>query len=222
MFRKLVSLTAFVFLFCGSVYAQDWMPDKNLRAAVREALRLNDTELLTPAYVQLHLTNLQAINKGIVDLTGLEHATDLQFLVLSNNSISDLSPISSLIGLVYLNLGTNQISDVSPLSRLINLEVLGLSDNRIVDVSPLAGLTNLRELNLNSNLISNISLLAGLENLESLTIYGNLTNKLLLTLPLSKVLQFGYDQTCNLDRVSIIERIENRNYPSIFGAFGVE
>ena len=220
MFRKLVSITVFLFFLYGSVYSQDWMPDPNLQEAVREALGLDNTEILTVEYVQLHLTSLTATNKGIVDLTGLEHATDLQFLVLPNNNISDLSPLSSLIGLVYLNLGSNQISNISPLSRLINLEVLGLSDNRIVDVSPLAGLLNLKTLNLNSNQISDISSLERLDNLESLAVYGN-SNKVIYTLPLSKLMQFGYDQTCDVVHSSdIIERIENRNYPSIFGAFG--
>ena len=202
-----------------SVHAQDWMPDPALREAVREKLGIPADSPLTPAYVQLHLTGLQAINKGIVDLTGLEHATDLQVLVLARNEIQDLSPLSGLTGLVFLNLGSNQIADLSPLAGLENLELLGLGNNQIVDVSPLAELINLKKLSLGGNQISDLSPLAELENLEDLRL-NNAKGKVLSTLPLSKVIQFGYDETCDLESVPTSERIENREYPSMFGAFG--
>ena len=199
--------------------AEEWMPDPGLREAVREKLSIPADSPLILAYVQLHLTSLNAINKGIVDLTGLEHATDLQFLVLPNNEIQDLSPLSGLTGLVFLDLSGNQISDLSPLAGLENLEVLGLSGNQIVDVSPLAGLVNLKELWLVGNQIADLSPLAGLDNLEDLRVQGN-ADKVVFTLPLSKLIQFGYDETCDLESPSISERIENREYPSIFSAFG--
>ena len=96
-----------------TVHAQDWMPDRALREAVREKLGVPADHVLTPAYVQLHLTNLEATNKGIVDLTGLEYATDLQVLALRRNEIHDISPLSDLTGLVFLDLASNQISDLS-------------------------------------------------------------------------------------------------------------
>ena len=198
---------------------EEWMPDPALREAVREKLGIPADSPLTQAYVQLRLTGLRAINKGVVDLTGLEHATDLQNLVLPKNKISDLSPLSGLTGLVFLDLGDNEISDLSPLAGLVNLEVLGLSGNQIVDVSPLAGLVNLKKLSLVSNQIADISPLVGLENLENLEIHGN-TKGVLSTLPLSKLMQFGYDETCDLESVPISERVENREHPSIFGPFG--
>ena len=40
------------------------------------------------------------------------------------------------------------------------------------------------------------------------------------TLPLSKWMQFGYDETCDLEGVPISERVEDREYPSIFAGFG--
>ena len=143
----------------------------------------------------------------------------MQVLLLPRNEIHDLSPLSGLTGLVFLTLGGNQISDLSPLAELVNLEVLGLSGNQIVDVSPLTGLVNLKKLSLVGNQIADISLLAGLENLENLDIRHN-EKGVLSTLPLSKLLQFGYDETCDLEGVPISERIENREYPSILAPFG--
>ena len=119
-------------------------------------------------------------------------------MVLDDNQISDLSPLAGLVNLEELRLGRNQIREVSPLAGLVNLKVLSLSFNQIVDLSPLAGLPNL-------------------ENLE---IQGNEDNKVLSTLPRSKLMQFGYDETCDLPGVPISERIENREYPSIFSAWG--
>ena len=211
-----------IFVYNASVYAEDaeeWMPDPALREAVREKLSIPADSPLILAYVQLHLTSLNAINKGIVDLTGLEHATDLQFLVLPRNKIQDPSPLSGLTGLVFLDLSGNQISDLSPLARLENLEVLRLSENQIVDVSPLAGLVNLRELSLSGNQISDISPLVGLANLENLGIDRNEAG-VLSTIPLSKLLQFGYDEACDLEGVPISERVESREYPSVFSAWG--
>ena len=222
MYRRFVSLIVVLFIVMNIAYAQEehWMPDPELRKAVRDKLGVPADNLLTQAYVQLHLTNLEAINKGIVDLTGLEHATDLQFLALPRNEIHDISPLSGLLGLVYLVLDDNQISDISPLSGLVNLDYLRLGSNQITDVSPLGGLVNLKTLVLNNNQIVDLSPLAGLPNLENLEIQRNEDNKVLSTLPRSKLMQFGYDETCDLPGVPISERVKNREYPSIFSAWG--
>ena len=119
-----------------------------------------------------------------------------------------------------MNLGGNQISDLRPLAGLTHLETLGLWSNQIKDVSPLAGLVNLRELLLSSNPISDISPLAGLENLENLEISNTNTKGVLSTIPISKLIQFGYDETCDLEGVPISERVESRKYPSVATLFG--
>ena len=215
-----------ILVYNASVYAQneeEWMPDPVLREAVRERLIQQgigipeDTPLTPASITRMGGLDIRAMN--ITSLKGLEHAVNLQTLVAYDNQIQDLRPLADLKEIHYLNLGVNQISDLSPLAGLVSLEVLGLSNNRIVDVSPLAGLVNLKMLSLTTNQIADISPLAGLENLESLEIYGN-ANEVLSTLPLSKLMQFGYDETCDLEGVPIPERIENRDHPSIFGAFG--
>ena len=223
------------------VSAEEWMPDPALRAAVREKLGIPAHNPLTLAYVQLHLTELIATDKGIVDLTGLEHATDLQVLALRRNQIHDISPLSGLTRLVFLDLSENLISDLRPLGALTRVEELKLADNQIKDISPLAGLVNLKRLVLSINLVSDISPLAGLVKLEELNISNNpiadispllglenledirirnLDRDVFSTIPISKLKQFGYDESCDLEGVPISERVENREYPSIFGAFG--
>ena len=93
-----------------------------LRQVVREELGIPADRSLTQAALQEHLVGLHVHDKGIVNLTGLEHATNLQSLGLIGNKISDLSPLSGLTKLGFLNLGGNQISDLRPLAGLTRLE----------------------------------------------------------------------------------------------------
>lgn len=210
----------------ASLYAEDaeeWMPDPNLRKAVRESLiqqgiGVPENTPLTPESIT-RMWGLDSRSMNIINLTGLEHAVNLQSLVTANNQIQDLHPLANLKEIHFLDLSGNQIVDVSPLAGLVSLEVLKLGGNQITDVSPLAGLVNLKYLSLAANQIVDASPLAALENLENLDIRWN-EKRVLWTLPLSKLKQFGYDETCDLEHIPVSERIENREYPSTFGAFG--
>ena len=117
--------------------------DPNLRAAVREALKLSDGVPLNQANMR-QLIWLDASNRQITALTGLEHALNLTELNLAGNNISDLIPIVrplvNLTQLTELRLNENRIFDVSPLARLTNLESLDLRLNPITDSSPLDAL----------------------------------------------------------------------------------
>ena len=128
-------------------------------AAVREELGI-PVDAIYPSDM-LGLTYLDASNKGIVYLEGLEHAVNMTRLCLSINQISDISAISGLMNLTDLVLWHNQISDISAVSGLENLICLDLSYNYISDISSLANLTNLARLSLDSNQISDISPLVG-------------------------------------------------------------
>jgi len=143
--------------------------DPNLKTAVEEALGISDP---TPTDM-LSLTFLNADSKGIVDLAGLQYATNLTTLLLWGNQISDIWPIAGLTNLTHLFLGDNQIMDISALSGLTNLTYLSLNGNQINDISPLAGLTNLTKLLLGNNQINNISAVSGLTNLTELWLQEN-------------------------------------------------
>ena len=181
--------------------ATQWMPDSAVRQAVREKLGIPADVPLTRAYLQQHLTSLDARYKGIVDLTGLEHATDLQVLVLIGNKIHDISPLSGLTELVFIDLGGNQISDLRPLAALTRLETLQIWKNQIEDISPLAGLVNLKKLLIENNDIREFSPLDGLTRLEVLHKQGNF-----------RVGDY-------ISRVAVESRIKDRDYPSVFSAW---
>ena len=157
--------------------------DTNLRAKIVETLSKQHNVQLT-AGDMLALTQLGAPNANIQDLTGLEHAHNLNDLNLNgeyisgegwvnSNRVSDFSPLFGLAQLGGLRLTFNSLSDVSFLSELNQLATLNLWGNTITDISPLSGLPQLTFLDIGSNNISDISPLSGLTQLRSLELSDN-------------------------------------------------
>ena len=197
------------------------VPDPDLEKVLREALELPDDIPLTQLQM-LRLTYLEAADRGITDLTGLEYATNLQSLELHRNPIVDISPLAHLTKLEGFNLWGCQIVDLSPLRNLKNLRGVILGNNQISDISPLSGLTNLTFLALDSNQIVDFSPIANLVNLEKLWIDQNLGTDI-SSLQGLNLIEFHYDATCHIEPPSlpsVRERIENRNFPSVFAAWG--
>ena len=143
------------------------IPDPNLRAAIAETLGKNPNAPITVEEMK-RLESLDAPNKGIRDLTGLQFATNLSELNLDNNEFSGISPLASLINLRELWINESLVSDISPLRGLINLTRLWLRRSLVSDLSPMAGLINLTSVSLRGNPISDISPLRGLTNLTEL------------------------------------------------------
>ena len=149
------------------------IPDPGLRRAVIVALGKRAGDPVTRRDLST-LSRLNARSAQIVDLTGLEWATGLEQLFLSDNRISNLSPLAGLTGLERLDLNFNGINtNLSPLAGLTGLKQLFLKGNNLSDISPLAGLTRLERLHLARNRISDISPLAGLHRLELLNLQFN-------------------------------------------------
>ena len=164
------------------------MPDVNLAAAVREALNLNSDAALT-SHKMLELTYLNAPDRQITDLTGLEYALNLKELwvatnvidgqVVSRNAVSDLSPIQGLTKLYWLQLANPSRAAVSMLPRLTRLKFLQIYHTPIIDASVISELTQLEVLQIYNSLSSDVSVLvplgpalAGFTRLRTLTLYG--------------------------------------------------
>ena len=181
IFSLALSLIINPVIWESEVFAQDQdvtVPDEKLATVVREALDLPIPDIPEqlkniPQEELKTLTSLDGYSRGIVDLTGLEHATNLTTLVLWGNSISNLTPLAGLTNLRSLSLSANSISNVYPLVRLTNLRKLVLNDNLISNIVPLANLRNLRQLYLAGNSISNVYPLAGLTHLVVLYLHAN-------------------------------------------------
>ena len=150
------------------------IPDSNLHAAIAEALGESPNAPITVEEMT-QLTALDARNRNIHDLTGLQFAISLSDLNLGDNDVLDLSPIAGLIELYRLHVNDNPVSDFSPLAGLVNLESLGFGGGHIAnisDLSPLAGLINLKRIHAFGNPISDLSPLSGLIKLEHLYLPG--------------------------------------------------
>ena len=191
MFRKLaIIMLVFVLLMCASVSAQDWMPDENLQEAVREVLGEPITKQSMETLIELPIQR-----RDISDLTGLEFAINLKVIFIFDNPISDLNPISNL-KLEMLNAGGCRIKDVLPLKNMTTLVALYLHYNQINDVTPLLNLVNLKQLALLGNPISDYTILNQLD---------------------LKWKDWG--AVCNVPGLPVADRIANKSYPSIFGAW---
>ncbi len=174
--RKHFDFFCFVFsvvlLAFGTVgYGQVEIPDPNLRKAIETALGKEAGEAITKAEMET-LTRLEAHEREVSDITGIEHAVELTELFLGGNQISDISPLQNLKKLSNVNLSWNQISDLSPLSDL-TITWLGLAGNQISDLSPLSEMISLGDLNVGGNQISDISALSNLTNLWHLYLDEN-------------------------------------------------
>ena len=238
-------LLAFVLLsvtiVISPLFAEDWLPDPNLRMAIRAVLReeigLPDHTPLTKEHLE-HFTHLEADNSNISNLTGLEHATNLQDFNADSNQISDLTPLSGLVQLHTLSLRENQVSDITPLLNLTTLHRLNLSINQVSDITPLENLTGLRWLDLEYNQIRDISVLSNLMILEDLRLTSNLITDFSPLANLTRLKRlsikenfneniaplrhlnidiFHYEEVCEIPPFPppIEERVISRTYPSL-------
>jgi Leucine-rich repeat (LRR) protein len=145
--------------------------DPNLEDAVREVLTIPTGDIYRSDLFGIE--ELQASNRGIINLAGLEYCVNLEILDLEDNLVSDIGRLAGLGLLRELRLDHNMLSDVSPLSGLSHLENLYLRDNQIGDISPVSGLTNLQLLFFTSNSVADISSLSGLASLTYLDAMDN-------------------------------------------------
>ena len=183
---KPVSLFVFItVLACQSIGFAEVVdiPDPNLRKVLKEVLQINAGQDITKEALA-ELERLDASNRDITNLSGLEHCTRLIRLHLSQNQLTGLTGLANLTNLTNLNLNYNKISAISPLAKLTNLTSLGLFHNQLSDVSPLTNLTNLTHLDLTGNQISDVNPLANLTNLTNLNLNYN---KISAISPLAKL-----------------------------------
>ena len=186
------------------------IPDPNLRAAIATALG----KLLGNPIFRVNmptLTELEAREASISDLTGLESATNLRTLRFFDNTISDITPLAGLTHLAELHLWNNTISDITPLAGLTHLAELHLWNNTISDITPLAGLTHLAKLHLWNNTISDITPLAGLPNLTHLNLMDNSISDITPLAGLTNLtwLEFGWN---NISDISPLAELTNLIY----------
>lgn len=142
----------------------------------------------------IEMAVLYCSNKGIRNVSGLEHFTKLTYIDLSRNYLTELPHLAGFDVLTELRLTMNSINDVSSLSDLPIIEDLSLFRNNVSDIMPLANLTSLTALHMSENQITDISAISGLTNLTNVTFGSNQVNDLSPVASLTKLESLGaYD-----------------------------
>ena len=154
----------------GSVYF-------GLRPGGRHSGRAPNTERSITEQDLLALTDLNARNRNVESINGLEAARNLLFLDLESNLLSNVSLPGELTNLGVLDLSFNLLTNFSMPSGLTNLAKLEIAGNFLSNFTLPAGLTGLASLGLANNQITNFELPSDLVNLGNLDLSFNaLTN----------------------------------------------
>lgn len=118
--------------------------DVNLENAITSQLGFEEGTPITVANME-SLTEIWAYEANISDLTGLEYAINLQFLIVTSNNIQDLTPISQLKNLQYVDFSYNHVDSLDGVANLTSLVSIGFSYTKVSDLSTLLNLPLLTE-----------------------------------------------------------------------------
>ena len=139
----------------------EWFTDSELAKAVAETNGKVATDLIDEVYLE-SLGNVNAANRGITSLAGIERMTGLTTLDISGNLITDFSPLNGLTNLNSIRAIKCAITDISFLQgkELVMVKIGNLGganvndyepsamDNKISDLSPLKNQLKLDTLDL--------------------------------------------------------------------------
>lgn len=151
--------------------------EPQLARAVKTALGIPLTDPVSATRLS-QLTELDASQIFVSRLDGLQYATGLRYLDVSNNRISDFSILNLLAAeqqvatLATLYLGNNPVTSLPDFARFGALRNLSLERIELDSLPSLSGLNELRYLNVAFNKVSDLTALAGLR-LSSLYLSGN-------------------------------------------------
>ncbi len=190
--------------------------DLNLRAAIERTLNKEAGATID----QIEMKNLRTIvadNQGILDLSGLEFAENLERIEFRNNEISDLSPLAELTRLNNIKLRGNQITDITPLANLTRVDWLGLEQNQITDLSPLRKLTKLQGIGISGNPVTDLSSLAELTSLERIDAWRTPVEDFTVLASLKKLRWIEYGNDRNITKLPAMQGLKSLRRLEIHG-----
>jgi Leucine-rich repeat (LRR) protein len=187
--------------------------DANLERVVREHLH-KPVGTITDADIS-QLITLDADYQSIQDLTGLEHAVNIEELYLEGNQISDITPLQSITNLKRLWLGNNQVTNLGAIAGLMNLTELYVWKNQLTSLEGIDNVNNLSILDIHKNEITSIEPLSGLtslsefhandNNIVDLNPLSNLTSLVEIELTRNQITDIGvFSQLNNLQEIGVM------------------
>ncbi len=157
------------------------------------------------------------VNPGIGDLSGLEYAKNLEYLVLDNCMIKNINFADDLNKLKVVYLSNAPLLSISPLENSkTELKILSLTGCRSLrDFSVLSGFINLEYLGLGNTKFKDVELLEGMENLRVLQLGAEVDDKdieKLVQLPLKSTLEELYIAEKDYDDISFLLQFDNLQF----------
>ncbi len=148
--------------------------DLSLREAILDAIEIEtgvrQQEVSCAALAILE--RLDASDKGIFDLTGLEYAQSLTYLDLSKNILLEVGSLRALFGLEYLNLTGTTLAEFDT-GSIVTLRELYLGNNSIVDINFVKQYHNVTHLGMQNNAFADVAPFKEMSALQFLAIYGD-------------------------------------------------
>lgn len=138
------------------------VPDPALRACILESLnKPTHTPIVNKVLQELQSVSCVgarlAPEDKIKDLTGLEHARNLNTLNINYQAVSDLTPLAAASKLHTLNVSNNQLRDINPLAANTKLTSLRMVNNKVTDISALRSLGELTTLDVSENRLTSLT-----------------------------------------------------------------
>lgn len=138
------------------------VPDPALRACILESLnKPAHTPIVNKVLQELQSVSCVGVRLApenkIKDLTGLEHARNLNTLNINYQAVSDLTPLASASKLHTLNVSNNQLRDISTLAANTKLTSLRIANNKVTDISALRALAELSTLDVSENRLTSLT-----------------------------------------------------------------
>lgn len=147
--------------------------DRNLERCLKEHFGLSENEPITDKHME-SLIVLDVSNQEIADLSGMEHAKNIENFRFNNNRVSDLSPLGELLNIKIIGADSNQISSLETLKDGPSLELLSLVNNGLTTLRRIAICTSLTHLWISRNQVPTLTELYNLHNLEMIEFNYNL------------------------------------------------
>lgn len=167
------------------------------RASINLSVDINNITL-RDAY---RLIDLEADNRGVTSLEGVQYFVNLHFLNVPNNNIANVEKLAYLHNLEVLDLTNNKVENIDSIKNCVNLVFLRLSNNKIKVIPDLSKHTRLAIIEAGNNSIESLSTISAAPNLERLSLENNDITSL-LALKKNKTLvnlNLDYNKLTNLE-----------------------